>query len=843
MFEFNGEFFNTIDEVIAYMKTLYPADAWKAQTQSIMLWGHTTDDSYRVLENGQRMFGQIGTFMYKNGYMDENYQLTEQYDLAIKAKQNFPEFRELSLPRTYSESTLGGETFSNVNIPLGDPTVQGGSAGSVPTLNSKMTSDTGAVKTLTKVIDVEKVEDPQVPGTFSYLATLKMLGWLPLPTWTAMAAPLLGVSLGYGMYETNPDFWDRLAQKLAPYSYYGDLSGESIIRDIMRFPIMVGMNNSTYLMMTALDALREFFVEEGVYGGNEYSVDTLPQGITLPTGVNLPIAMGKGGVFHKTTPGTYSKTTISVDDDVYWALYSMSGDGVVVLSSLNPNAKYFAASSTSYPDPGPHTNSLSHSAVYNNQTVYYSYTSSGQFIETDVPVNETQYTGPVMDVADILAWVQAYASTPGGVEGMTPQPGATYPTDLTKTLPQIYPDWANGARNTLSDPYSDNYEDGTTGWLPASLSNTNYSNDTDLTSSTNDQPDAQSGDNTLNTQLQQILEALQDLPDTLTRDGLIPDNVPTNPPTSEDSPDPVPPVITGAGTDLIAIYNPSKQEIKDFNAFLWSLDPTNLANWGKVIQNPIDAIVSLHMIYVTPSTGASQHIKCGYIESDVSSAIVTNQYVDINCGAIALPEYFRNVWDYTATEIQIYLPFIGIVPLHTSDIMNSSIRVRYRVDVLTGACLAQIIVTKEGTTAVLYTFPGNCAVPLPLTGGSFTGVFSTLFTTIGATMVAGPAYGAGRAVGQVLRGEVKANISRSGHLGSNVGALGARIPYLIITRNKSLDAFMYNTQYGYPANATVTLGDMRGYTKVKSIHLSGIPCTDDELESIEALLKDGVIIN
>jgi hypothetical protein len=267
-------------------------------------------------------------------------------------------------------------------------------------------------------------------------------------------------------------------------------------------------------------------------------------------------------------------------------------------------------------------------------------------------------------------------------------------------------------------------------------------------------------------------------------------------------------------------------------------------NWKKVIANPIDAVISLHMIYATPVTGETRNIKCGYIETDVPSVIVTNQYTDIDCGTVAISEYFHNVWDYIGTHIEIYLPFVGIVPLHVSDVMNSTIKVRYRVDVYTGACLAQIIVYKGNSFGTLYTYAGNCAVPLPLTSGSFTGVFSSLLATAGtAVFGGGPAMALGELAGHALNGHMQQSIQRSGSIGSNVGALGIRTPYLIITRKVPLDAHLYQTQYGFPANKTVTLGSLSGYTRVKDIHLAGIPCTDDELEQIERLLKDGVIIN
>ena len=48
---------------------------------------------------------------------------------------------------------------------------------------------------------------------------------------------------------------------------------------------------------------------------------------------------------------------------------------------------------------------------------------------------------------------------------------------------------------------------------------------------------------------------------------------------------------------------------------------------------------------------------------------------------------------------------------------------------------------------------------------------------------------------------------------------------------------------GRPSNKTVRLSSCSGYTRVKDVHIEKISsATDDELNEIESLLKDGVII-
>ena len=113
---------------------------------------------------------------------------------------------------------------------------------------------------------------------------------------------------------------------------------------------------------------------------------------------------------------------------------------------------------------------------------------------------------------------------------------------------------------------------------------------------------------------------------------------------------------------------------------------------------------------------------------------------------------------------------------------------------------------------------------------------------VAGSVLTGDAIGA---VGGVIGGVMSSHldVSHSGTLGANAGAMGVKKPYLIITRKVAYDAAGYNQFYGYPANKTVVLGACRGYTRVKSVHIESIPiATSDEKQQIEVLLKQGVII-
>lgn len=902
MWGYDGQTFTTVDQFTAYLQQKF-GNSYLLNLTSINNWGEDLLGN-QVYYNGIAQTGSLGAQYAADGFQEA--QAVMDAYTANPAQVSADTIAQLNRLKQAQEATIQGSTYTNDAIQLGTEEAQGGQ---VLVATTPVVSDNGTPFNAPKVMAEEAVEDPTVPGTFSYLATLKALGWLPLPTWTAAVAPLLGVGLGVAMYDLNPQFWEKVSRTLLPFCY--DDNGTP------KMPVSVDENGNVHTPETAIEAFRNLLIEEDAY-------DVTPVIESQHKYVN---SNGDVGYFNLQFNRTYTKAALKqelglISDGTIISKVLTNYDAQVsdvlyygfVYGQMNYGSQSYDFRRLIYL-PTPRTNSSTQKYIYcyfqrpngysGIRCYYYNPTTitEEQLIAnfdramdawsdidftfdgastTSIAVYELNGNSWSEDVSTSFVSYGLYSkfsyytlfgvspivpsshtslnsnpitlgfNTSGqGVEGVTPEEGATYPTDTTKNLAEIYPTWAGNAINVVNNPTGTTIEDSTEKWYPVSLSNTNYSTDTANTSSTQTQTDAQSGTNTDSSQLNQIAQALQELTQTLTESGTLPPNptIPSDP--SGDTPTPTPPVITGAGSDLIAIYNPTKTQLQQFNQFLWSLDPTNLTNWKKVFANPIDAIIALQMIYVTPITGESRNIKCGYIETDVSSKIVTNQYVDIDCGLVHLGEYFHNIWDYVATRVELYLPFIGIVPLHVGDVMESDIRVHYRVDVYTGTCLAQVIVLKGNSLATLYTYTGNCAVQLPVTSGQFAALWGALIAA-GATAVTaglggaglGAALGAGvKTGGKQLLHSGGASMQRSGGLGANAGAMGIRTPYLIINRNVPLDASMYQTQYGFPANKTVVLGNMTGYTRVKDIHLAGIPCTDDELEMIERLLKDGVIIN
>lgn len=339
-------------------------------------------------------------------------------------------------------------------------------------------------------------------------------------------------------------------------------------------------------------------------------------------------------------------------------------------------------------------------------------------------------------------------------------------------------------------------------------------------------------------------------PQTKTAKNVVqPPSDPTKPEVPNTGEGTTPPYVapTGTADALYSIYNPTVAQVKSLGQWLWS---TNFIDQIlKMFNNPMEAIISLHKIYGTPHTGGSQNIKVGYLDSGVSSKVVDQQYIEIDCGTVNLYERFANVFDYAPyTQIDLYLPFVGIVSLDVADVMRGRVSVVYHIDVITGAVLVEVKILRDGSAGgVIYQYTGSCAEHYPLSSGSYMGIVTGAAGIVGgiaATIATGGAAAPmllGAAAGI---GGMHAQIQKTNGFSANAGAMGIKKPYFIISRPQTAMAQGYEKYIGKGANTLVNLSTMKGFVKVKEIYLvnSNPGMTDQEQTEIKTLLKEGVYI-
>ncbi len=313
------------------------------------------------------------------------------------------------------------------------------------------------------------------------------------------------------------------------------------------------------------------------------------------------------------------------------------------------------------------------------------------------------------------------------------------------------------------------------------------------------------------------------------------------------TPTPIPPIVDigGSASALYTVYNPSKNNLNALGTYLWTSDI--LEQLVRIFtNNPMDAIISLHSIYCSPSLGANSNIKLGYLDagSGTNCPTVNSQFVSIDCGNVDIPEYFGDCRDYSPyTNVTIFLPFIGFRTVKTEDIVAGRVNIKYNIDVLTGSCVAIVSVRKKGVSHTLYTFEGNCSMSLPLTGADHTRMIAGLSSAVLGGVTGGVAGAVMGGVNAMASGSFQANIQRSGSFSGNAGAMSIKKPYIIVNRDYIYDAESYNELYGFPSNITTRIGECSGYNRVKSVHVDSISnATKEEKDEIESILRSGFIL-
>jgi hypothetical protein len=310
---------------------------------------------------------------------------------------------------------------------------------------------------------------------------------------------------------------------------------------------------------------------------------------------------------------------------------------------------------------------------------------------------------------------------------------------------------------------------------------------------------------------------------------------------------------SGVEAGFISLYSPSTSQLRSLASYLWTSDFVD--NVKKMFGDPMDVIIGLTQMPFDVPTGASSSVKAGFIDTGITMPRVAQQYIDMDMGSISYGSYWGNALDFDPyTKVQIYLPFIGFRTLNTNDVINTTLTLKYRFDVLTGACTAWI---KCGNF-IRYEFSGQCGASIPVTSQNYNNVINTainIVSTVGTGIIGGVATGGlgtmasmatvngiSNVASGVASGGMKPTVQRSGGMGGASSLMGMRTPYLVFQRPKTSLPTNYNSLYGYACNKFLKLGNCKGFTQVEHMHLQVAGATDDEMKEIENILHKGVFI-
>lgn len=157
---------------------------------------------------------------------------------------------------------------------------------------------------------------------------------------------------------------------------------------------------------------------------------------------------------------------------------------------------------------------------------------------------------------------------------------------------------------------------------------------------------------------------------------------------------------------IITVYNPTSAELKEIGNVRYRLA---VGESGAEID--LGAFISdIIKVYVNLPECNKANVKLGGYNTNVSSNVVLDDIVETDCGTIEIVGKYGNIMDYEHTTIEIYLPFIGFEKLEPEKVMNETLSLIYKTNILNGDSVACIYNT---TGTLLYTFNCNVSFEIP----------------------------------------------------------------------------------------------------------------------------------
>lgn len=343
------------------------------------------------------------------------------------------------------------------------------------------------------------------------------------------------------------------------------------------------------------------------------------------------------------------------------------------------------------------------------------------------------------------------------------------------------------------------------------------------------------------------------------------------------------PPLSGASAGFITMYEMTETNMQNFATELFDFD------WWQAVKNffadPMDFICGVMIVPFAPRT--SGHARPVFHQAsplpDIKMShfwpVIQDQYQDIDCGSITIPKYYNSCFDYNPyTSVRIFLPYIGYKDLDPDEVMGNTISLKYKVDCMTGDCIAFIMRTAISMPSmtpkeqVIAQFSGNMGVRVAFGRQSFDSAIQAsvqLMTGIAGGIIKGAGSalsamsnmggsvedtglkvleGAAQAGGSIAAAmpnveSMKSQVLKSGIMGANAGYMGVQKPFIIRSVPNQSRPSNYRELNGYPSNIAGPIGSrgFRGYMELEKIELDGVTAMEQEVAEIQALVMGGVL--
>lgn len=334
--------------------------------------------------------------------------------------------------------------------------------------------------------------------------------------------------------------------------------------------------------------------------------------------------------------------------------------------------------------------------------------------------------------------------------------------------------------------------------------------------------------------------------------------------------------------NMINAYTMTDAQMETFKKCLWYMDGNNMELSNKLYSNPMDCIIGAYFIpFAIPAGQVTspdivwaglQNLKFyDTMEKEAVFPRITDEFVEYTLGVVNVERIFNDYRDFTEVALSLYLPCIGWKTLDAQTWMGYDMKIKYRVNFLTGEIIALIIMSDDDI--IIDTCKGQCAQQVPISGRDFTNLMQAKLQKQGAFMAAASGFAAGALAtvggvisanplvagggiagmaGSVANGirsgkaadfavsKAENQVVRDGDIGGSSAILG--YPKAFVLKAYHMDAMpqRYQNYQGYQANQILTVSTLTGYIKAREVYFSSARATEQEKTMVENALKEGV---
>lgn len=308
-------------------------------------------------------------------------------------------------------------------------------------------------------------------------------------------------------------------------------------------------------------------------------------------------------------------------------------------------------------------------------------------------------------------------------------------------------------------------------------------------------------------------------------------------------------------------YQMTREQLHRFIYYFWNDIGKNETDWFNDIQglynNISEAVLGVKYFPCSSSwlydVDQSQPptITIGRYSTTFQATQIKSNAKLTKIGSYAIYERYNNFLDYTATRIEVFLPYMGWVELPTQKVMGTKIIVYFGCDMATTQ--GMYVIKSDGMIVFQSTFNFGITIPITLSSSVEevksavnTGVSlasSALSVAMASTVspVAGGMLAVSSAQNLIPQGYD--SLHMIGNATANSGQLGGKRCAICITRSIPKQPGLYGSRIGFCYNKKKQLAQLSGFTVIENPRIDSTGyATEKEIEELYTLMRKGIIL-